>query len=117
MFTIKKAAEKLNIPTSTIRYYDDEGLLPFIERDENGYRIFQEEDLFWLEMIGCMRSTGMSIKMLQHIAQLHMQGEETLQERKDIFKAHQRRLIEQKQDIDNALDRLEEKMKRLSTLR
>ena len=39
-YTIKDAAKIMNVPTSTIRFYDKEGLLPFMERMESGYRIF-----------------------------------------------------------------------------
>ena len=41
-YSIGEAAEKLNLPKSTIRYYDKEGLLPFIERKESGIRMFAE---------------------------------------------------------------------------
>lgn len=113
MLTIKKASEKVEVPVSTIRYYDNEGLLPFIKRDENGYRMFKEEDLFWLELIGCMRATGMSIETLRHVAQLHMIGDDTLEERTRIFRDHQKKLQQQKQDIDIALEKLTKKMKML----
>ena len=43
-YTISAAAKKLNISAHTLRYYDKEGLLPFIERNEKGIRIFQEKD-------------------------------------------------------------------------
>ncbi len=46
---------------------------------------FTEDDLFWIELITCMRSVGMSIKTLQYIVELHMQGPETLPERKRNF--------------------------------
>ena len=36
-YTIKDAAKLMNVPPSTIRYYDKEGLIPFIERKENGH--------------------------------------------------------------------------------
>ena len=39
-YTIKDAARIMNVPASTIRYYDKEGLLPFIERQESGCRVF-----------------------------------------------------------------------------
>lgn len=110
MLTIKKASDKTDVPISTIRYYDNEGLLPFIQRDENGYRLFAEGDLFWLELIGCMRATGMSIETLRHVAHLHMQGSSTLKERTQIFHDHQNKLLQQKQDIDTALERLTKKM-------
>ncbi|HLQ71696.1 MAG TPA: MerR family transcriptional regulator [Bacillota bacterium] len=110
MLTIKKASEKVEIPASTIRYYDNEGLLPFIKRDVNGYRMFKEEDLFWLELIGCMRATGMSIETLRHVAHLHMMGRGTLEERTQIFLDHQKKLQKQKKDIDVALEKLTKKM-------
>lgn len=110
MLSIKEASEQVSITPSSIRYYDEQGLLPFVKRDVNGYRQFQEGDLLWLEMIGCMRSTGMSIETLRHIAHLHMEGEPTLEERKNIFKDHQRKLFKEKEDIDDALDKLAKKM-------
>lgn len=110
MITIKKAAERVALPASTIRYYDDEGLLPFVERNDSGYRLFKEEDLFWLELVGCMRETGMPIETLRHVAHLHMEGEKTLQERVRIFKEHQEKLQKQKKNIDDALEKLNIKM-------
>lgn len=44
-YTIKKVAERMNLTPSTIRYYDKEGLLPFIERKASGYRLFAESDI------------------------------------------------------------------------
>ncbi|MFA1821008.1 MerR family transcriptional regulator [Virgibacillus oceani] len=115
MFTIKEASKRVGISPSTIRYYDDQGLLPFVERDKNEYRLFKEDELFWLELIGCLRSTGMSVKTLRHVAHLHMQGKETLDERIRIFKEHQDKLHEQKQDINVALGKLKVKMKILKS--
>ncbi|PWU67333.1 MerR family transcriptional regulator [Gracilibacillus dipsosauri] len=110
MLTVKEAAKRVSIPTSTIRYYDKEGLLPFIERDENGYRVFKEEDLFWLELVTCMRKTKMSIGVLRHVAHLYMEGDKTLDERIKIFQDHQKKLLKQKQDVEDALEKLEIKM-------
>ncbi|WP_411954334.1 MerR family transcriptional regulator [Alkalibacillus sp. S2W] len=115
MLTIKEASERVCIPTSTIRYYDEEQLLPFVERDENGYRRFNENDLFWLEMISCMRETGMPIKTLRHVAHLYMQGPSTVEERKNIFEDHQTNLIQQKEQIDDALEKIHKKMEVLDS--
>ncbi len=54
-YTIKDAAKLMNVPPSTIRYYDKEGLIPFIERKESGYRIFTEEALSALKIIDCLK--------------------------------------------------------------
>ncbi|MBF0747733.1 MerR family DNA-binding transcriptional regulator, partial [Gemella sp. 19428wG2_WT2a] len=44
---VKKASEIVGISEHTIRYYDKSGLFLFIERDNNGYRDFKVEDLYW----------------------------------------------------------------------
>lgn len=110
MLTVKNAADRLDISSSTIRYYDDQGLLPFIERDKNGYRIFQESDLFWLELIRCMRTTKMPVETLRHVAELHMEGPQTLSERIQIFEEHRNDLKKKREEIDAAFDKLETKL-------
>lgn len=39
-YTIGEMSKMLNVSSSTIRYYDKEGLLPFVERTEGGIRVF-----------------------------------------------------------------------------
>ena len=43
-YTIGQAAERAGLSADTLRYYDKQGLLPFVARAENGYRVFTEED-------------------------------------------------------------------------
>ncbi|MEB8716469.1 MULTISPECIES: MerR family transcriptional regulator [unclassified Bacillus cereus group] len=114
--SIKQVAEKLDISISAIRYYDKMGLFPFIERDTNGYRCFTKDDLFWIELITCMRSVGMSITTLQQIVQLHMQGPETLSKRKDIFRNQKKKLLTEKKNIVQAIHKVEEKIAKLDSL-
>ena len=43
-YTIKDVAKRTGISAYTLRYYDKEGLLPFVRRSDSGIRIFTEED-------------------------------------------------------------------------
>ena len=43
---------------STLRYYDKEGLLPFVERSSGGIRMFKDEDMEWLRLLGCLKRRG-----------------------------------------------------------
>ena len=52
-------AQQAGIPASTLRYYDKEGLLPFVERTPGGIRIFQDRDMEWLRVIGRLKRAGM----------------------------------------------------------
>ena len=62
VYTIGDMAKMLGVPASTLRYYDKEGLLPFVARSSGGIRQFRESDIEWLRVIGCMKKAGMSIK-------------------------------------------------------
>ena len=62
VYTIGEMAKMLGVPASTLRYYDKEGLLPFVARSSGGIRQFLESDIEWLRVIGCMKKAGMSVK-------------------------------------------------------
>jgi MerR family transcriptional regulator, aldehyde-responsive regulator len=60
-FSIKEVSERLGIPAHTIRFYDKEGLFPYVQRDPHGNRIFEQKDLDWMVLMGFFRKTGMAI--------------------------------------------------------
>ena len=70
VYTVGEMAKLLDIPASTLRYYDKEGLLPFVERSSGGIRLFRESDFEWLQVIGCMKKAGMSIRDIRQYIQL-----------------------------------------------
>ncbi len=103
-YTIKQVSEKMNIPISTIRYYDKKGLLPFLEKAESGYRLFKDSDLQMLQVIDCFKSTGMSIAEMQQFVEMVKRGDDSLQERYDLF-------LEREKIVQKELDELEKQMK------
>ena len=103
-YTIKQVSEKMNIPISTIRYYDKKGLLPFLEKAESGYRLFKDSDLQMLQVIDCFKSTGMSIAEMQQFVEMVKRGDASLQERYDLF-------LEREKIVQKELDELEKQMK------
>lgn len=102
-YTIKQVSEKYNLPISTIRYYDKEGLLPNIKRKESGYRLFSDDDLSTLEWIECFKATGMSIKEIKYYFDLCQQGDETLQERYEIILQRKESTLKQMEDLQKQL--------------
>lgn len=88
-YSIGETAKKLNISAHTLRYYDKEGLLPFVDRDKNGVRVFKNSDFFMLYIIECMKASGMQLKDIKHYIDLHMQGDGTMRERRDILAKQQ----------------------------
>ena len=70
-YTIGQMAEKLGVAPSTLRYYDKEGLLPFVERTAGGIRIFSDGDLETLKIINCLKDTGMQIKDIRNFISMN----------------------------------------------
>ena len=94
VYTVGEMAKLLEVPASTLRYYDKEGLLPFVERSSGGIRMFQKSDFEWLQVIGCMKKAGMSIRDIRRYIELAMQGDDTIETRLQMFR-HQREVATQ----------------------
>lgn len=109
MYTIKEAAEKMNLPASTIRYYDKQGLLPFVQRSESGYRMFSENDIGLLNMIECLKQTGMPIKEIKQFCQWVQQGDASLQQRFDMFQERRKAVQEQMMQLEKTMEVIEYK--------
>jgi DNA-binding transcriptional MerR regulator len=83
--TISETAEKVGLTAHTLRYYDKEGLLPFVEKSPSGARIFKDSDFEWLGIIECLKQTGMSLKDIKQYIDWCIEGDSTLQQRYDMF--------------------------------
>ncbi|BBI35223.1 MerR family transcriptional regulator [Cohnella abietis] len=108
--SIGEASEILACPASTIRYYEKEGLLPLIQRDQSGKRYFTQTDLDWIKLITCFRATGMKLVDLKKIVELSLQGEETIPERKKILKEHQKELHRKQTELNKAFEAILHKL-------
>lgn len=54
-YSIGQVARKTGLTTHTLRYYEKEGLLPFVRKNSSGLRVFSDNDLGWLAMIECLK--------------------------------------------------------------
>lgn len=110
MYLIKDVSEKVGISAHTIRYYEKCGLLPHISRDGNGIRKFSQDDIFWLEIIKCLKNTGMTIENIKGIVDLSLKGNETKNERKEILFDHRKKILEQIKELKDNLKKIDLKI-------
>ena len=108
VYTVGEMAKRMGVAASTLRYYDKEGLLPFVERSP-GIRLFRETDVEWLNVIGCLKSAGMSIGDIREYIRLAMQGDGTIDQRLALFKRQRETLLRQMAALQNTLDMLDYK--------
>nr|WP_319488837.1 MerR family transcriptional regulator [uncultured Caproiciproducens sp.] len=109
-YSITQAAEKMNLTAHTLRYYEKEGLLPFVERTESGIRIFTDSDLEWLSLICCLKGTGMSIKKIKEYIDLCLEGDRTLEDRRQIFIKQRESVLQQIQEMQKHLAKVNYKI-------
>lgn len=110
-YTIARVAEITGLSVHTLRYYEKEGLLPYIKRDTNGNREFSESDLEWLQTITCLKNSGMTIKNLRRFIELYAKGESALEDRLNIMKEHKLVIEEKMKEINGYMNYVDYKIK------
>ncbi|XRG79413.1 MerR family transcriptional regulator [Rossellomorea sp. GAMAL-10_SWC] len=109
-YTIGQVAKLNSLTISQLRYYDKQGLLPFLKRTESGDRIFNEDALKFIEMILCLKNTGMPIKKIKQFVDWSMNGEETLLQRLELMKQQERNVLEQIKETEENLKKIQRKI-------
>ncbi|MDD7411423.1 MAG: MerR family transcriptional regulator [Fusobacterium gastrosuis] len=110
--TIKEVSEILNISQDTLRYYEKIGMIPPVKRTVGGIRNYQEEDIGWIQLVTCMRNAGLPIKVMIDYLNLYQQGDSTIQARYNLLKEQREKLLEQRKQIDETLEKLNYKIAR-----
>lgn len=104
MFSMKQACEQTNLPYETLKFYCNQGLIPNVKRNSNNYRIFDENDIAWINSLNCLRNCGMSISEMKDYIKLCLEGESTIPERKEILAIKRQSLLEQQKLIQESID-------------
>lgn len=65
--TIGAVAKQTGLSTKTIRFYEDEGLVPPPRRTESGYRLYTEADVMRLRLIGRARLLGLDLPSIRNL--------------------------------------------------
>ena len=105
--TIKEVSEQLEITQDTLRYYEKVGMIPPVTRTEGGIRDYQEDDIAWVKLATCMRSAGLPVKVMIDYLSLYKQGDSTIQQRCNLLKEQREKLLEQKKQIEETLEKFE----------
>lgn len=108
-YTVCEVAKRLNLSPHTIRFYSKEGLLPFVDRDQNGNRIFKDSDFERLFIIASLKRAGMTIKQIRAFTLLCDQGDSTIFQRLNIIMDQRRTVEEEITELQDALDVLKYK--------
>ncbi|MHA6344441.1 Cu(I)-responsive transcriptional regulator [Roseivivax sp. CAU 1761] len=99
---IGDVARRSGLPTKTIRYYEEIGLIRPL-RSDNGYRAFRDSDLHKLAFLGRARALGFTIEDCRTLMALYEDERRDNAEVRQIAREH--------------LTRIEEKIAQLNAMR
>ncbi len=107
---IGEVSKKYDLSTDTLRFYGKVGLIPPVNRNQSGIRDYSEADLRRVEFIKCMRGAGLPIEALTQYMNLVMQGDKTIEARKEILIDQRDLLVARIQEMQKTLDLLNYKI-------
>lgn len=102
MYSIGQVSEMFDLPISTLRYYDKEGLFPNLERKGN-IRRFSDTELEALRVIECLKKSGLEIKEIKQFFQWVEQGSSTYKNRKELFELRRTAVEEEIRALEKTL--------------
>lgn len=105
--TVGEMAKRMGIAPSTLRYYDKEGLLLFVERSGGGIRVFKDEDWQWLSIIECLKKAGVSIKDIKTFIDWCMEGDSTIEQRLTLMEQQRAAVAQQIDQMQKTLSLLD----------
>ncbi len=83
-----EAADELGVSAETLRYWERAGLLAPVGRDGGHRRRYRPGDLGFLDVIRCLRLTGMPVRTVRIFSDLVRTGPTTVADRLALLREH-----------------------------
>jgi DNA-binding transcriptional MerR regulator len=108
--TIADAARASGLSPYTLRYYERAGLIDDVGRAGSGHRRYSDEDLAWIEVLQCLRATGMPIRDIRRYADLVRAGDGNEVQRLALLEEHRSAVQAQLADVRGHLAFIDRKI-------
>lgn len=103
LYSMKQAREKTNLTYDTLKFYCNEGLIPNVKRNKNNYRVFDDDDIAWINNLSCLKNCGMSILEMKEYLKLCLMGESSIPKRMKILEVKLKELEHKKNELEESI--------------
>ena len=108
--TIGRLSRRTGVPVKTLREYEDLGLIYTVGRSEGNYRLFDDEALWCVGVVGMLRGLGLTLAEIQDLTRAYLQPtpEPTGPRLASLLEAVRARTEKRIDDLHGLLRRIEE---------
>lgn len=100
---IKEVSERLDIPKETLRYWENNGLIPEVPRNASGYRDYTEKEIKWALFVKAMRKAGMSVESLIEFVDLYRSNQNSREAQKALVQEQYDQLLKRRDELNKTL--------------
>lgn len=111
MYTMMQTCELTHMPYETLKFYCNQGLVPNVKRDSHNRRIFDEQDVAWINSLSCLKNCDLSIAEMKHYISLCLDGPSSIPQRKTFLDEKRKELLVKQKQLQEALDYIDWKQK------
>ena len=104
MYTMKEACEKTGLNYETLKFYCNQGLVPYVGRDDRNRRVFDDHDIAWINSLSCLKNCNMGIAEMKEYLRLCLVGKDSIPQRKEILARKRGELEQELERIQKSID-------------
>jgi DNA-binding transcriptional MerR regulator len=107
---IREMAINCGVSEATLRYYEKIGLIPPVPRNSSGLRVYNQDYVEWVKLIGELKSVGMSLDAIKEYTELARKGKRTMTQRKKILILARQLLLAKISQLQAAVAKADEQL-------
>ncbi|WP_302226537.1 MerR family transcriptional regulator [Veillonella magna] len=95
----------------TLKFYCNEGLVPYVQRDKNNHRLFDDTMVIWVQKLIRLRKYNMNIHEMKEYVTLCLEGTGTFAERHHMLTVKHQQLCKQIEELQRSIDYIDEQQR------
>ena len=110
-YNIREIGQIFDVPSSTLRYYEELGILPEVKRDEHKQRVYTDEYIDRLQAITCFKRTGLPMSKIHDFFEYAENLRDNIDKVVDMMENHEKYIVDQMEKMQQDLDHIRQKVR------
>ena len=110
-YNIREIGQIFDVPSSTLRYYEELGILPEVKRDEHKQRVYTDEHIDRLQAITCFKRTGLPMSKIHDFFEYAENLRDNIDKVVEMMENHEKYIVDQMEKMQQDLDHIRQKVR------